>query len=432
MSEKQTFRVKCPTTGNESAMFDIGGSAVSFEHDAPVRLELGFFETANSPHNLIYFKQGTMLRDWLCSANRDTTRRPLATDVFAVLKISKNGQAVFTKQLTFGDCEDAYITTASFSSGTSHVGIEIPASTFGKGSYTATVESFVRWFVVYNASNQAAETWQCETAAQSFSLGKFSVTGEAESTSVYQSIRVALDSLDFSEDAVNLLTGDVLKIHAGNAAKIQLGLFRNGEIPADLLLANPQIELVVKDTGGDWYPDSLGGIVVRKTISSLNSELTLETWQSGAGCHAEVVFSSSELAITPGIRWLCVNLVSGDSVVTFYSGRIYGLDNGIASTTLIDALAEMRSALREALDARDMMRALVDEQINPTALYERVIAQLNSTLVTTGNRIYIGDDRCIYLRDDTDGGDGLYHKIMPARIDGQLTLTISEEGISNV
>lgn len=124
--------------------------------------------------------------------------------------------------------------------------------------------------------------------------------------------------------------------------------------------------------------------------------------------------------------------MSGDSTVTFYSGRIYVLDNGISGATLIDALAEMRSALREALDARDMMRALVDEQTNPTALYERVIAQLNSALVTTGNRIYIGADRGLYMLDDTEGGDGLYHKIIPARLEGVLQLTISQEGVENV
>ena len=432
MSEQQTFRVKCLTTGNESSMFDVGGSAVSFEHDTPIRLELGFFDTANTPLNLIYWKQGSMIRDWLYSLNKNTSRRPLDTDVFGILKISKGTETVYSRQLTFGDCEDAYITNASFASGTSHVGIDIPASTFGKGSYLVTVESFVRWFILYDSSNNGNEAWQCNTAAQTITIGKFNVSGGSDTVPVYQSIRVALDSLDFSEDAKNLLLNDVLKIHAGNAAKIQIGLFRNGEIPSDLLEANPQVQIVIKDTGGDWYPDVSGGVVVQKSIQNVNGELTREDWESGNGCHAEVVFTSDDLSITPGIRWICVNLVSGDSTVTFYSGRIYVLDNGISGATLIDALAEMRSALQEALDARDMMRALVDEQTNPTALYERVIAQLNSALVTTGNRIYIGADRGLYMLDDTEGGDGLYHKIIPARLEGVLQLTISQEGVENV
>ena len=74
----------------------------------------------------------------------------------------------------------------------------------------------------------------------------------------------------------------------------------------------------------------------------------------------------------------------------------------------------------------------MNEQTNPTALYERIIKQLNSALVATGNRIFIGEDRGLYMRDETEGGDGLYHKLELVRVDGQLMLAPSENGVENV
>ena len=115
--------------------------------------------------------------------------------------------------------------------------------------------------------------------------------------------------------------------------------------------------------------------------------------------------------MTAGVRWLCVNLVLGEDIITFYAGRIYILDNGVSGASLVEALDEIRRVRQEALDARDQILALVNEQPNPTALYERIIKQLNSALVAPGNRIFIGEDRGLYMRDETEGGDGLYHKL---------------------
>ena len=122
----------------------------------------------------------------------------------------------------------------------------------------------------------------------------------------------------------------------------------------------------------------------------------------------------------------------GEDVITFYAGRIYILDNGVSGASLVEALDEIRRVRQEAIDARDQILALVNEQTNPTALYERIIKQLNSALVATGNRIFIGEDRGLYMRDETEGGDGLYHKLELVRVDGQLMLAPSENGVENV
>lgn len=448
MSAKE-FKIKCLTTGNESTMFDADGLPVAVEVGDSIKLKIGFFQTANSPLNLIYLSGkradggATGTWDWLDSKNPSPDSRPDNSAVFGTLEVSRNGSKIFSKNLTFGDGGEAYITVSSFASGTVHAVAEIPASVFAKsGVYTFKVASLTRQVgsLLYNS-----RTWKydfngfyADNPLGDVSLGTVAVAGDnsdepsGATGAIAQRLRVALDCQSYETDAINTITNDLLKLHAGNSAKLQIGLFRGGEIPSDLLGESPSLELVIKDTGGDWYPDAEGGVVVKKTFGTLNTQLTKDSWNGGTACHAEILLTPEDTALTAGVRWLCVNLVLGEDVITFYAGRIYILDNGVSGASLVEALDEIRRVRQEALDARDQILALVNEQTNPTALYERIIKQLNSALVATGNRIFIGEDRGLYMRDETEGGDGLYHKLELVRVDGQLMLAPSENGVENV
>lgn len=445
MSAKE-FKIKCLTTGNESTMFDADGLPVAVEVGDSVKLKIGFFQTPNSPLNLIYLRCNTNggsagTWDWLDSKNPSPDSRPDNSTVFGTLEVSRNGAKVFSKNLTFGDGGEAYITVSSFTSGTVHAIAEIPASVFSKsGVYAFKVASLTRQVGSLSYANwkYSFVGFYSDNPLGDVSLGTVAVAGDSSDEpsgatgAIAQRLRVALDCQSYETDAINTITNDLLKLHAGNSAKLQIGLFRGGEIPSDLLGESPSLELVIKDTGGDWYPDAEGGVVVKKTFGTLNAQLTKDSWLGGTACHAEILLTPEDTALTAGVRWLCVNLVLGEDVITFYAGRIYILDNGVSGASLVEALDEIRRVRQEAIDARDQILALINEQTNPTALYERIIKQLNSALVATGNRIFIGEDRGLYMRDETEGGDGLYHKLELVRVDGQLMLAPSENGVENV
>ncbi len=50
--------------------------------------------------------------------------------------------------------------------------------------------------------------------------------------------------------------------------------------------------------------------------------------------------------------------------------------------------------------------------------------------IAVGLRSRLGAE--LYMRDTSEGGDGMYHKVELVRVEGQLMLAPSEEGTTNV
>lgn len=188
-------------------------------------------------------------------------------------------------------------------------------------------------------------------------------------------LRIQVDVASF-DNPIDAIHNTLPQYWRGNDLRIELGIFSDNDVIDVSNLASVTFEIRALNNDGE-APAANMPILLSQKCSSLDSLVTVESWNNGSKQHAIFNFSANETNLLPGAYWVSIWALTTDDVakiLTLGAGLIHVLENGGGiSTTPPEPITKYYTA--EESDNRFISTEKIDIDSNLGTSNDKVPSQ---------------------------------------------------------